>query len=288
MSPLPKQTVPEAANQLQSELKTSLNSGNFSVPILPKVANEILQMSQDPDSDMGELSRLVHQDQSIAGSVLRIANSAAFAPSERIVSLQQAVSWLGLQLLTEIALSVAVQANVFNSVRYKGEIANMWKHALGSAVFGKEIARSMRRNVEGQYLCGLLHSIGKPVVLKAVESLEDSMGIELTLEQAIQTVELYHVRVGGFVTAEWNLPASVQIANQFYSDYEDAPEFKIETAITHLADKLSTAIIEDSENTQRDLQFDPVFTFLNIYPDDRKAIFEKSDEVKELMSSMTI
>jgi len=273
---------------LKASLEQSLHSGNLSIPVLPKAANEILQMSQDPDSDMSDLSRLVHQDQSIAGSVLRIANSAAFASSERIVSLQQAVSRLGMQLLSEIALSVAVQANVFNSVKYRKEISNMWKHALASAVFGKEIARSMRRNVEGQYLCGLLHAIGKPVVLKTIESLENSMGIALNNTEVMQVVETFHIRVGGFVTHKWNLPVSVQVANEYYKDYQKAPEFKIETAITYLANKLATALIDELEKPERDLLFDPVFSTLNIYPNDRMAIFEKMDEVKQLTASMTL
>jgi len=275
-------------NQIKSSLELSFSNGDLSIPVLPKVANEILQMSQDPDSDMSQLSQLVHQDQTIAGSVLRIANSAAFAPQERIVSLQQAVTWLGLQLLSEIALSVAVQANVFHSKKYKKEIADMWKHALASAVFGKEIARSIRRNVEGQYLCGLLHTIGKPIVLKTIETFEAEMDVDLDRADVMQLLEAYHIRAGEYVTEKWKLPKSVQVANKYYQRYEEAEEFRIETAITHLADKLAEAMVMEIENPERDLIFDPVFNFLNIYPDDRMGIFKKMDEVKKLTTSMLI
>jgi len=245
-------------------------------------------MSQDPESDLNDLSRLVHQDQSIAGRVLRIANSAAFAPVERIVSLQQAVSRLGLQLLSEIALSVAVQANVFHSIKYKTQIAIMWKHALASAIFGKEIARFMRRNVEGQYLCGLLHTIGKPVVLKTIESFEQQNKADIEIEKVMEMVEHYHIPVGDFVTRKWNLPKSVQMASRFYQKYSDTPEFKMETAITHLADKLASVIIIETENPERDMIYDPVFEVLNIYPADRNAIFEKIPEVRELTAAINL
>ena len=278
----------ENSTTIQTTLETSIDNGDLTVPVLPRVANEILQMSQDSLSDMSDLSQLVHQDQSIAGSVLRIANSAAFAPAERIVSLQQAVTWLGLQLLSEIALSVAVQANVFHSVKYNKEIADMWKHALASAVFGKEIARSIRRNVEGQYLCGLLHAIGKPVVLKSIESLETKLNLNLEHQEVMQLVNTYHIRAGEIVTKKWNLPLSVQVANEYYQQYEQAESFRMETAITYLADKLAQAIVEETINPERDLMFDPVFTFLNIYPDDRMDIFRKMDDVKNLTASMLI
>lgn len=280
-----KQT--DSFDKFREILNDSLKTGNLAIPILPKTANEVLQMSQDPNADMTELSKLIHQDQSIAGSVLRISNSAAFAASERIVSLQQSISRLGMQLLSEIALSVAVQSNVFSSPKYKEEIKLMWKHSLASAVYGKEIARFLRRNVEGQYLCGLLHTIGKPVVLKAIEGLEDDINVTLDKKVAIKLVEEFHIVAGILVTSKWNLPKTVQIANKYYQEYENAPEFKLETAVTYLSDQLAQSLIFPGKINDKNLIFDPVFETLNIYPNDRGTLLEKKEDVQLVVNSMT-
>jgi HD-like signal output (HDOD) protein len=275
-----------SGNQLESTLAESIQSGQLPIPVLPKAANEIMLMSQDPDSDIATLSKLIHQDQSIASSVLRIANSAAFASSERIVSLQQAVARLGMRLLSEIAISVAVKSNVFSSPRYSDQIRLMWRHALASALFGKEVARFLRRNVEGQYLCGLLHAIGKPVVLKVIEALEKDLPSEVPESSIMELVEFYHVEVGARVTSQWKLPQTIQTANQYYLNYMEAPEFKIETAITYLADKVATLCIFPDAETERKLPFESAFEFLNIYPQDRKMLIDKRTEVMTLVSSM--
>lgn len=277
----------DSFDKFREILNDSLKTGNLAIPILPKTANEVLQMSQDPNADMTELSKLIHQDQSIAGSVLRISNSAAFAASERIVSLQQSISRLGMQLLSEIALSVAVQSNVFSSPKYKEEIKLMWKHSLASAVYGKEIARFLRRNVEGQYLCGLLHTIGKPVVLKAIEGLEDDINVTLDKEVVIKLVEEFHIIAGILVTSKWNLPQTVQIANKYYQEYENAPEFKLETAVTYLSDQLAQSLIFPGKINDKNLIFDPVFETLNIYPNDRGTLLEKKEDVQLVVNSMT-
>lgn len=268
-------------------LRESLDTGNLAIPILPKAANDILLMSQDLDADMGELSKLIHQDQSIAGSVLRIANSAAFAASERIVSLQQAVARMGMQLLTEVALSVAVQANVFKSPKYDADIKLMWKHALASGVYGKEIARFMRRNVEGQYLCGLLHSIGKPVVLKTIETLEQKLDTTLPKPVVYELIEEFQTDVGIFVTSKWNLPRTVQVANAYYQNYDQAPEFKLETAITYLADQLAASLVTPDSIDEKKMLFDSVFETLNIYPNDRSTLLSKKEDVQEIVNSMS-
>jgi HD-like signal output (HDOD) protein len=273
-------------NQLQTALSESIQSGKLPIPVLPKAANEIMMMTQDPDSDISTLSKLIHQDQSIASSVLRIANSAAFASAERIVSLQQAVTRLGMQLLSEIAISVAVKSNVFNSPKYAQHIRLMWRHALASALFGKEIARSLRRNVEGQYLCGLLHAIGKPVVLKVIESLEKELSEEVTQSEVMELVEKFHVEVGSQVTAEWKLPQTIQVSNRYYLEYESAPEFKIETAITYLADRIATVCIFPDKEAERKLLFETAFEFLNIYPEDRKTLLDRREEIMKLVASM--
>ncbi len=275
-------TIEEARQNLANLMKDN----ELEVPVLPKVANDILFMSEDANANISELSKLIHQDQSIAGRVLKIANSAAFASSERIVSLQQAVARLGMQLLSEIALSVAVQGNVFNSPRYKKEIQLLWRHALASAVYGKEVARFLRKNVEGHYLCGLLHAIGKPVALKTIENFENEHNIQLERETVIEMMDEFHVSIGVYVTGKWNLPRTVQIANEHYKDYSNAPEFKQETAITYLADKLAENLVFPEQIQEKDLLFDPVFEELNIYPQDRKGLLEKKEEVQVVVNSM--
>ena len=42
----------------------------------------------------------------------------------------------------------------------------------GVDAFAKEIARMRRANVESAFLCGLLHDIGKPVILQALADLQ--------------------------------------------------------------------------------------------------------------------
>jgi len=47
-------------------------------------------------------------------------------------------------------------------------------HAFVKGGFAKELARQKRRNVETMFLCGLLHSIGRPLVLRLIGEVQGS------------------------------------------------------------------------------------------------------------------
>ena len=46
---------------------------------LPEVAQKVIAMTSDENCDASQLSTLIHRDQSLAGNILKITNSASFA-----------------------------------------------------------------------------------------------------------------------------------------------------------------------------------------------------------------
>jgi HD-like signal output (HDOD) protein len=50
----------------------------------------------------------------VAGEIMRVANSAALRPRNAIVSLQQAVSWLGVAEVRNITVAVMLRGEVFS------------------------------------------------------------------------------------------------------------------------------------------------------------------------------
>ena len=94
---------------LSNLLSEGIDSGKIKVPILPRVAGQVLKLTNNADAEMEDFSRLIHTDQALASHVLRIANSAAFSRGTQIISLKQAVARLGMRLLAEIAVAISVQ-----------------------------------------------------------------------------------------------------------------------------------------------------------------------------------
>ncbi len=268
-------------------LQNRIESGEISLPVLPEVAGRVVELTNQADADIGELSTLIHQDQALAGHVLRIANSALYGSSVTIVSLQQAVTRLGTRLLGEIAIAVSLQSDVFAVTAYHDIVRDLWRHSLASGVYGKEVARVRRSNVEGQFLCGLLHGVGKPVVLQLIVEAIDSCNFNLTRDQIISLMDELHSSIGEKLCLEWNLPEMVRITCVYYRDYSNAPDYGEQVAMTYLSDRLAMWLI-DPKLSEEALQNDPVFAALNLYPDEVESLLSKRDEVVETVSALAI
>jgi len=265
-----------------------IDSESLKLPILSEVAREVLLVTSDPNSDVGDLSNLIHRDQSLAGNVLRVSNSAAYAGGNPIVSLKQAVTRLGMKLLGEIAISVSMQGDVFIAPGYDEENKSIWHHALASGLYGKEVARAKRKNVEGLFLCGLMHTVGKPVILQTLADIKRSVGQKLSLELVRLLMEEFHRTVGNTVAKQWGLPEQVQVTIGSYHKYETVTSFQDETAMTYLSDRLALWLTEPEALSREDLIKDPVFQNLNFYPDDVEALLNKRDAVYQAVSAMSL
>jgi HD-like signal output (HDOD) protein len=109
----PRSAHPATDDALHGELIERIDSGSLDLPLLSDTAAKVMELCGDASCDARRLAELIQRDQGLAGHVLRVANSAAYAPTERIVSLQQAVSRMGLTAMRDIALAIAIRGKVF-------------------------------------------------------------------------------------------------------------------------------------------------------------------------------
>lgn len=245
------------------------------LPILPQVTSQVMTMTQDPNADLAELSDLIHQDQSLAGNVLRIANSAAYRPSEPIVSLRQAVMQLGLTTLSEIALAACLQSPALSAPGYEHLHRQFFAEAFVSAGFAKEIARCRRSNVEVAFLCGLLHRIGLTVALGAIAHAAAESAAKPDEAAALGLAREFERDFAVAVTGAWNLPPAVRIVATYHQTPDAAPEFVPEVKCTALAGFLAQCLLQPDGAAYATLPALPVWVELNFYPDDVTTVLER-------------
>jgi len=271
--------------ELRAQLVQRIAGGRLELPLLPQTAADVLDLCNDPGCDTAQLAALIQRDPSLAAHTLHVSNSAAYAPREPIVSLQQAVSRLGFKTMRDIAVAVALRSKTFVLVGHevdKERLRALWVHSAMSGAWAKEIARVRRRNVEGAFLFGLLHDIGAAVVLQA--ALELGCGAhgphgapdELLLERLIRE---FHAEVGGSVLASWKLPDWMCAAVRGHHDPELAGEHAEFARTALLADLLAHASELPDEATDQVLRTHPVLADLDLYEEETDALFARRERV---------
>lgn len=230
---------------LIAELSARARAGRLTLPVLPTVAIELLAAVDDDKFDARSLAERVQRDPSLAAHVLRVANSARFAPKEPIVSLTQAIGRLGMGTLREIVVTVAVKGSVFKVKGHEKYIESLWQHALLSGRLAQEIARARRANVEAAFLCGLLHDIGAPVALQGLVDLCKETGFCLVERAMHHTIAGLHQEIGAILVEGWKLPEWIHTAVLHHHQPENATKHQELVRTTALADVLAYWFEED-------------------------------------------
>jgi len=287
IDPAQNQSI-ETLEQIERALVERIEKDRIQLPVLPQVAGRVMALANDPSADAARLSSLIHQDQALAAHILRIANSPAYMPRTPIVSLQHAVAMLGVTQLSEIAVTISLKSGATHVPGYETQIQDLWRHALASGAYAKEIARVRRYNVESAYLCGLLHAVGKPVVLKTVTSIAAELHVSLAPGALTSFLDNFHSRIGILIAAEWALPTQVAESIAYYWAYEQAPTHRHEAMMTCLADRLATYILVPESFDDSTFREHSVFADLNLYPNDVDTLLSLKDKVLNLVDTMTL
>jgi putative nucleotidyltransferase with HDIG domain len=281
MSPTSRiESVAETVARFRERFLEKIAEGSFELPMLPEVATLVMAATQDENCDAKRLSRMIHRDAALAGHVLKLANSPLYAPTVPIVSLQQAVSRLGMKKIREMALVVACQAKVFRVPGQDARVRALFRHSVAAAAYAQEIARLRRWNVEEAFLCGLLHDAGKPVLLQLLVEVERELDLGVDASVVEDVVDEMHGSVGGRLVEEWRLPARLAETIVHHHRPHEAPSAAQSAMMTAIADDLAHFALQSKPVTEAQLGAHPLLVPLNLYRDELDALIARKDAVK--------
>ncbi len=271
-------TVSAPCDQLRDAFRARLDAGRLDLPILPEAAGQVMQATSDGDCDARKLSAIIHRDQSLAGHVLRLANSPLYMPQTPIVSLQQAVSRLGMKTIREISLAITCESRVFRVKGFEAEMRDFFRHSYAAGLYAQEIARLRRWNVEEGFLCGMLHDVGKPVVLQTLVDLA-SDAADVSHEELLALVAEFHAEAGSRLIASWKLPVRLGETIRYHHDPAAAPTASRNALMTALADDLSHFTVGAAPVEEEALRSHAALEALNMYPEELDALLARREQV---------
>src|SRR4051812_24411746 len=122
-----------ATNDLDRVLHAAITDESIELPPPPQVVTEVMRLTRGEaaneagDSSTSELAQLIQRDMALAGQVMRVANSALYARRNPVVTLPQAIAWLGIREIRSIAFAVALKGQIFASTYFRNEMSELWR-----------------------------------------------------------------------------------------------------------------------------------------------------------------
>lgn len=206
-------------NALREKLKTMLleriESGKLVLPAMPTTAAKVIE-SLEAGTHQDRAAGLLEQDPVLALEVLRLANSASFAPRSRIESISHAITMLGATRLRSLLVTASARQVFISRNRTIRELTGtLWQHSIGVATVARQIAvRAAFPDKEAPYMVGLMHDIGKPIVAIHLLDLERSVSRSvqdhwIEPNEWLKIVQEVHRPVGVAVAKAWNMSSDI-------------------------------------------------------------------------------
>jgi putative nucleotidyltransferase with HDIG domain len=207
------------------------------VPPPPRAFDEVFWLASENDVDARRLIRLVSQDPIFTIRVLRLANVAAFAAAGEVTSIQIAVVRLGTRAVRNAVLTACLSswAQAIDAYGRRGLLE--LQHAVGTACVARRLAERLQGISEEAFVHGLLHDVGKLVLLRMRAEYLRRGGRRPTLDEFEQVVAEQHADIGATALQLWGLPESVRTAVRWHHQPDGDPGD--DAAITYLANRLS-------------------------------------------------
>ena len=258
----------------------------------PDIYFRIKDVLDDPTSSAERIARVVSTDMSLSAKLLQLVNSPFYGFSQKIDSISRAVSLVGVQELSTLALGISA-VNYFRDI--PPELIDMptfWRHSISCGIVARILAET-RPDLKPErfFIAGLLHDVGKLILFKkmpyaATEAMifarENAMPL---VEAERKVIGFNHTDVAVPLLDAWKFPESLsEIICAHHAP--QLAEDKLGAAVVHLADNITNAleislggmyVLPGIEPGIWELLGQDAATFLP------EAVFRFDDEVDEIL-----
>jgi HD-like signal output (HDOD) protein len=175
------------------------------LPAAPRTYVELNEALTKPNCSVKDVATILESDVGLCAKILQLVNSAFFGLPRKIVSLHEAVTYLGT--LTIKNLAMALQA--FSSAKDKcdlsaAELTALQDHSLLTGQIAREVDTRDKGKAEEAFLAGLLHEVGWLVKVEG-----NQIAGKDTVDRGL---------LGAYLLGLWGLPHAISEAVAYHRD----------------------------------------------------------------------
>ena len=238
----PARSALEASHSLAAALARAIGLKPF-----PAVAQRALKLLNDPAAPLSKTCEALEQDPGILAGLLRVANSAAYRSRHPISSVKEAVQRLSVSYMIKIVTSVAAMG-LFKDAKGVGK--QFRDHGARVGAMARVLASEWhQQSADNPFLCGLLHDLGKLLLVQGGKSFDYQKLDPHVLTQADEAfvheralLGYDHAVLGGHVLDAWKLPHVVAQVVAWHHQpgraFEDGGEAGLGVALVRIANRI--------------------------------------------------
>jgi len=220
------------------------------LPTQPPIYAALLAALADEGALADRVAHILRQDSALCLRMLQLVNSAYFQPPHQVVSIDEAVLYLGLDTIQQLALIAGVFTRSTASAPHPElPLVELQQHAQLAGAIAAALC-PQREDKEAAFIAALLHDIGKLALATTLPARLDQVAHEIREGAAdMAAVErrsfgVSHAEIGAYLLGLWQVPFLITEAIANHHTPARVPEQTGLTLIAavHIADALACEV----------------------------------------------
>ena len=176
----------------------------------PEVATKLLQLCSDPNAGLNDFSEVIRTDPALTGRVLRVSNSAFYAQSRAVSSIDRACVLIGAQRLKAIALGFYLSRSAADDDQALSR--EVWGQSVYRACLASEIATKIAPDHVGEaFIIALMIDSGTPLLRRVCfagfnQILVQNMPPAKRFKAEMELLPCTHVDLVATLGRRWKFP----------------------------------------------------------------------------------
>lgn len=245
----------------------SVASGLGALPSVPDIYAELTQEMGSEDVSIKRIGEIISKDVAMTAKILQLVNSAFFGLPRRVQDAEEAVTFLGTDVIRGLVLSNAA-FEIFDADCEGFSIEALWQHSLTVGALARDIAKlesAGKATIDEALIAGMLHDVGQLVLAAAIpekygEALRLARDTNVPLREAENsTIGCGHSEVGAYLMGLWGLPDGVIEAIAYHDEPGRCPMTQMTPLIAvHAANALVHRCIDGGAAHEAELCMDAI------------------------------
>ena len=207
----------DLAKQVKDDIVAQIKNDELVLPTLPEIALKVREVAEDPNATIDDLCEIIARDPALSARVIKVTNSPLLRSSMPVDDLVTAVSRLGIDFTSNLAIGLAME-QMFQATHdmIDKRMRVCWSRAMEIAATAQVLARHYTRLKPDQaMLAGLIHQIGILPILAYAENHENLLADSISLDKVIERL---HPALGSYILRSWEFPAEIVSVPKHYLD----------------------------------------------------------------------
>jgi HD-like signal output (HDOD) protein len=234
-------------SQLNNPSMEEMISSLGTLPSLPSTYQQMISALQSDTATVKDIGKIAAQDIGMSAKILQMVNSAFFGLPQKIASPEHAVTLLGIETVTNLALSAGVFSQLDPDVMDEFNLDQLWQHSMLVSGLVQRLSQAAGLDQQARQipiLAGLMHDLGKLVL--ATQDTEEYRRIRRQSEQdsvpmyEVETESLWcsHATIGAYLMGLWGLPFSAVEAVALHHTAEEQTRDRLDCLAVYAANLL--------------------------------------------------